>query len=134
MKINQVGGDDPSIIRLIGKYAMNPNVIREMKGYPILTDENTVWFTAFSSKSLIGFGAITIKGEAMLFTNDYTIEEHRGKGVNLELIKKRVEYCKAKGFKKAIADCTHMSVKNYVKCGFKVVKEFKEWTKVELEL
>lgn len=134
MKIKQLKGNNPSIIQLIGPYAMNGDVIREFKGYPILTDDTMIWFVASEGEIIRGFAALKPKGDSILFTNDYTVADQRGKGINFELIKNRVDYCKKNGYTNLIADCTKMSVGNYLKAGFKVIKEYKDWTKVEMNL
>lgn len=134
LKIIELSGSNPDVVKLIGSFAMNPGVIREMKGYAITTNEDMVWFIQIDGSRVLGFGAIEKKKDHVVFTQDYTEKENRGRNIHRGLITERLQWCKAHKVKKAVADCTNMSVHNYRNAGFAVVKEFKDWTKVEKEI
>lgn len=133
-KVGIVKGDDRNIGNLIGWYAMNREVIREMDGYPILTDKDTVWFVAHRKLEVIGFGAVKRMKHHAVLTYSYVLPEHRKKGIHKRQLDERISYIKKEGIKTMKADCTKSSLPNFQKLGFKVVKEFNNWTNVEIEL
>ena len=116
-KVGIVKGDDRNIGNLIGWFAMSREIIREMDGYPILTDKDTVWFVAHKKLEVLGFGAIKFMKNHAVLTSSYVVPEFRKKGI-----------------RQVKADCTNASLSNFKKAGFKVVKEFKNWTKVVKQL
>lgn len=133
-KVKMHKGTNDFIYDTIGRFAMSQKVITEFKGYPITTSENHVWFLSFSnSNELEGFCAIKINKGSAVFTNDYTLKEHRKKGVHTELLKKRIAYCKQNGVDKITATCSKPCVRQYLKQGFEVIKTFTNFTKVELK-
>ncbi len=134
MKIEIWKGNDSKVYANIGPYAMNAKVVSEIEGYPILTDENYIWFVVFDGKEIIGFSALKLSQQSAEFTNDYVSPEYRKKGVHSKLIKERLSWCKENGIKYAKADCTNVCIDQYIKAGFKVSKSFVKWHKVERDV
>lgn len=130
-KVGQVKGDDRNLGNLIGWYAINREVIREMDGYPILTDKNTVWFVAHQKLEVFAFAAVKVMKSHAVLTYSYVDPKFRRKGVYMRLLKERMEWISKNGIKKVKADCTAKSLHALRKLGFSVVKEYRNWTKVE---
>jgi GNAT superfamily N-acetyltransferase len=137
VKTEILNGTDKKVYEIIAPYAMNSNVISDFEGYPILTDENYLWFLIFSDDGkLTGFSAIS-KTKTQIdveFTNDYVIPEYRKTGIHKKLLSERIKWCKKNNIKHVKAVCMNEWFPHYLKAGFKVVREFVKWHKVELTL
>ncbi|MDR1594633.1 MAG: GNAT family N-acetyltransferase [Prevotellaceae bacterium] len=135
MKTEKLNGTEKRLYELIAPYAMSRQVITEFDGYPVLTDDNYIWFITFSDDgNLTGFSAIRQTKKHVEFTNDYVIPEYRKKGVHKKLLSERIKWCKKNNIDIIKADCTDECLPHYLKAGFKVVRELKKWHKVELTL
>ena len=130
-KVGQVKGDDRNLGNLIGWYAISREVNREMDGYPILTDKDTVWFVAYKKLEVFAFAAVKQMKSHAILTYSYVDPKFRRKGVYKRLLRDRLEWVEKKGIRKVKADCTAKSLSALKQEGFEVVKEFKNWTKVE---
>lgn len=133
MKIEKIKGDDEKIYQYIAPFAMDTKVLTEFYRYPILTGSDYLWFIVFSNKRPIAFSAIKIEKDKLFFTSDYVVPEKRNKGFHDAILKERIKWAKENNFKKIYADCTKKCVKNYLKNGFKINKEYKDWTNVTYE-
>jgi predicted GNAT family acetyltransferase len=133
-KIGIQKGDNKNIGSILGWFAMDRNVIREMDGYPILTDKDTTWFVVYKNLEVLAFAAVKQMKNHAVFTYSFVDKPFRKKGIHKELIKARLEWVKSQNIKTIKADCTKSSLPNMKDVGFKVVKEFQNWTKVELHL
>lgn len=136
MKIKQYKGTDDFIYQNLGRFSMDRSVIRAFKGYPLLTSENHTWFVALAGDDIVGFAAVEIlkNNNTAIFMNDYTLPPFRKKGIHGKLIRKRLAFVKKTKVEMATADCTKSCIKQYTKEGFKIIKEFVQWTKVEINL
>ncbi|MFN3802462.1 GNAT family N-acetyltransferase [Belliella pelovolcani] len=133
-KIGIVKGNDRNIGNLIGWYAMDREVIKEMDGYPILTDSDTTWFVAHKNLEVIAFGAVKKMKNHAVMTYSFVFKSFRKKGLHKELINRRLDWIKEQKINLVKADCTKSSLPNMKAVGFKVIKAFQNWTKVELNL
>lgn len=133
-KVFDVKGDDRNLGNLIGWYAISREVNREMDGYPILTDKDTVWFVAYKNLEVFAFAAVKRMKSHAILTYAYVDPKFRKKGVYTRLLNDRLEWVARNGFTTIKADCTAASLPAMQKAGFKVVKQFKNWTKVEKTL
>ncbi|MDR2064847.1 MAG: GNAT family N-acetyltransferase [Prevotellaceae bacterium] len=134
MKIQKLSGTDKRLYELIAPYAMNRSIVAMFDGYPILTDENYCWFIVFDNENLAGFSAIRQTQKDVEFTYDYVIPDYRQKGIHKKLISERIKWCKKNGIKHIKADCTNECLPHYLKAGFKIIKAFTKWHRVELIL
>ena len=120
---------------IIAPFAMDAKVLREFDGFPILTSEKHIWIKLENDQILIGFAAIkTLKNGIVEFTSDYVLPQYRQKTHHRKLIAERIRQCIKMGVSQIKADCTKHSLGNYKRAGFTVVKDFKNWTKVERTL
>lgn len=130
-ELKEFAGNTVRVTDFIGRFSMNPEVIREMGGYPILTSEKMRWWVAIAEKKVIGFAAVKETAKHLMFTYSYVIPEWRRKGVYKATVAARMEWAKANGYKTIKADCTEFSLPYLLKLGFVKIQEFKGWTKVE---
>jgi GNAT superfamily N-acetyltransferase len=130
-KTLRLTGDDEKVYSLLAPFAMNPKVIREMGGYPILTDQNLHWFITMNGSKVVAFSAIKVMKDYCLFTYDYTIKDFRRKGLHRSLLQQRIAWCKEEKIQLVKADCTKESLPTYKAEKFKIVQEFVKWTKME---
>jgi len=133
-KIIEQKGENIGITTLIGRFAMSPEVIREMGGFPILTSDKFHWWVALDGKKVVSFAAIKVQAKSAVLTYAYTVPEHRRKGLHKRLLNERIQWAMANGITILKADCTPASLPNFKKLGFTVIKEFTGWTKVEKKL
>lgn len=133
-KVVDVKGDDRNLGNLIGWYAISREVNRELDGYPILTDKDTLWFVAYKNLEVFAFSAIKFRKDHAVLTYSYVDPAFRKKGVYKRLLSDRMDQLRKKGVKLVKADCTSASLHALLKEGFVVVKKFKNWTKVEKQL
>ncbi|MDY3344376.1 hypothetical protein PG326_03835 [Riemerella anatipestifer] len=133
MKVEIIKGDDQRVIKYVGKFAMNAKVLSEFYRYPIVTDENHIWFLVFSGRKVVAFSAIKKTKNAIVFTSDFVVKEHRGKGFHKLMIKERMKWAEEHKHSFIKADCTKKGLKNYIEAKFIVNNEYKNWISVVYE-
>jgi GNAT superfamily N-acetyltransferase len=135
MKTEILKGASAKLYKLVAPYAMDRKVIVEFDGYPILTDENHLWFVVFSDDgAMLGFSAIRQLKAHVEFTNDYVLPEHRKKNIHKKLIEERIQWCRENKVTLIKSDCTNACLPQYKKAGFKILQSYVKWHKVELQL
>jgi GNAT superfamily N-acetyltransferase len=134
MKIEIYNGTEQEVYKLIAPYAMNAKILSEFDGYPILTGPDYMWFMAMENNYLIGFASLKTTKKGVKIINAYVLPEYRGKGIHTELIEKRINWCVEKGYTSIEVDCLETSIKQYLNAGFKEIKTFKKWHKMEINL
>jgi predicted GNAT family acetyltransferase len=133
-KINRYDGEHPDIYMHIAPFAMNPKIIREFDGYPIVTSKNYVWFVVFENGETIAFASLKVFKNKVKFVNSYVTESYRKKGIHATLISERIKWCNENGIKIIEVDCLDSSLQQYLNIGFKEVKTFVKWHKLYKEL
>lgn len=133
-EVLQLEGTSKEVYEKVAPFSMNRSVIRSMGGYPILTDSETTWFIVVKKGNAVAISAIKIRKGIGLLTYAYTRPEDRRNGLHSILLNKRIDFAKTKGLEYLVADCTANSLKQLLTVGFEVVRESKEWTKVQIML
>jgi GNAT superfamily N-acetyltransferase len=118
----------------IAPFAMNPKVLREFDGYPIVTSKDYVWFVVIENSEAIAFASLKIFKNKVKFINSYVTEPYRRKGIHTKFINERLKWCKENEVKLIEVDCLNSSLQQYLKLGFKEVKTFVKWHKLEMHL
>ncbi len=131
MKVLIIPGSNPDIYKYVGPFAMSKAVIAEFEGYPILNNDEMIWFVILDKDQVLGFAAIQQHTDVAEFTNAYIIPEKRDKGLYKELYEHRVKWCKASKISKIKALCTNESIEFYRQQGFAVTKSYVKWHKIE---
>jgi len=88
----------------------------------IFNPAGAVWFAAFitnqSDAIPIGCGCCVIEGQKALFRGIYVEKPYRRKGVFRALFAEQLKYCKAHGVKEMTANCTPLSLPEFLAKGF----------------
>lgn len=111
--------------------------IEELKDYIDLAKKSnltfcskTNYFAKYINNEIVAFCGVLPYKNKWILKNAYTLKEHRGKGYHKQLMEFRIHMAKTLGIKTLEATCTPMSLNNYLRYGFKIIKEYKEVTKV----
>lgn len=134
METKILNGLDADVYRYIAPFAMNQKILREFDGYSIVTGEDYVWFLVFKDRQLVAWASLRTQKNKIKFIYAYVIPEFRKQGIHKELIFKRIDWCENNGYKIIEVDCLKTSLNNYKKIGFKEVKTFSKWHKLEFEI
>lgn len=132
---------EPSIIRVIhGKQIFKETIamaaldksVRKELGYPINSESGQSWFI-YSGDVLFGFCSIINEGKSLHFCHDYVYPSYRKLGLYDKMFEYRLNY--AKTFSLPItAVATNMSLNTYLRYGFKIEKQTKNYTWLILEV
>lgn len=93
--------------------------------------KSTTLFGLFIDNELVAYTGIIFQKNKAIFKNHYVPDQYRGKGYFKKLLDFSLEVTKDK--KIIEATCTKMSLNQYIKSGFKVIKQYKLYTKVRYE-
>jgi GNAT superfamily N-acetyltransferase len=95
----------------------------------IFNPPGAVWFAAFitnqSNTVPIGCACCVIKGQEALLRGIYVEKAYRRKGVFRALFTEQLKYCKAHGIKVLTANCTPLSLPEFLAKGFTKVGNYK---------
>jgi len=95
----------------------------------IFNPEGAVWFAAFiadqSDAIPIGCACCVITGQKALFRGIFVEKPYRRKGVFRALFVEQLKYCKAHGIKELTANCTPLSLPEFLAKGFTEVGKYK---------
>lgn len=96
----------------------------------IFNPPGAVWFAAFFTEQadsiLIGCACCVIKDQAALFRGIYVDKPYRRKGVFRALFAEQLNYCKDHGVKELTANCTSLSLPEFLAKGFVKVGLYKK--------
>lgn len=85
--------------------------------------------------NVIGFCAIDFQGKKAVFKNDYVLPQYRRNGIWEKMFKYRKLVVSVRpGIERIEATCTDMSLPLYIAQGAKIIKEYKDLTKVRIDL
>ena len=102
-----------------------------MAGY----SEKAAYFGAYVDNIMVGFTSIQpYATKTCKFNNHYIFPEFRGNGHFKAMLDWSIWKAKETGYDYAVAACTSMSIKQYLKRGAVVTKTFKICTNVKLPL
>lgn len=121
IKIFDKDYDKSKFYSIMGKFFAEPQYKKEM---PYMTNKDSkVWFLCYEMNKLLGFGAINILQNKVVFESYFEIEEHRKLSVCKEINKARLNY--VKDFKKEIEIIENKEhAKDYwIKKGFEISKQ-----------
>lgn len=85
-------------------------------------------------QKLIGITGIVFSKNKAKFKNHYILPEYRGKGYFKKALDWSIELVRNKGIHIVEANCTDMSINEYLKRGAKIVKEYNVCKQVILEI
>lgn len=131
MKIIEVKGISKEFYQFIAPFAMDKKVISEFDGYPIYTSSSHLWWIAIENKKVVGFCGLAQEKKSTLFTFDYVIPEKRRNGIYKKLFKERFSWCEKNGVRHIKGDFSGCIVDYIEKQGFKKIKSFVKWHRME---
>ena len=95
----------------------------------IFNPPGAVWFAAFitiqSDSIPIGCSCCVIKGQEALLRGIFVEKTYRRQGVFRTLFKEQLKYCEVHGVKKLTANCTPLSLPEFLAKGFTKVGNYK---------
>ncbi len=133
-EIRQYDGEHHGMYMHIAPFAMNQTVLREFDGYPIVTSKDYIWFIVFVKGEAIAFASLKIFKDKVKFINSYVVHAHRKQGIHSILVNERIMWCDKHDVKRIEVDCLSSSLNQYLKLGFKEIKTFVKWHKLEKHL
>lgn len=92
------------------------------------------YYGAFVENKLVGFTSIQYYGKKAKFNNHYIFKEHRGNGYFKELLEFSIWKAQLNGCTEVIAACTKMSIREYLKWGAVIEREYKICTNIKLTI
>lgn len=76
MKVVKLKGLQKKVYSVIGKYAMNADVIKSL-GNPITTNFNCTWYLLYDNTILVAFLCVELKGKVSVIRNMVAISESK---------------------------------------------------------
>jgi GNAT superfamily N-acetyltransferase len=95
---------------------------------------NTLYFANFEDNKITSFIGILLFRNKAIIKNIYVLHEHRGKGYFKEMLGFVIERILDSGISRIEATCTDMSIREFYRKKFKVMRKYKHYTKVVLDL
>jgi len=90
---------------------------------------NTKLFGLFIDNKIVGFTGVLFVKNKVIFKNHFVLHEYRGMGYFKYLLEFSIKLIQNMGYKTIEANCTPMSIKEYIKRGFDVVKIYRNGIK-----
>lgn len=95
--------------------------------------KNTIFFGYYFNEEIIGFIGILLTANKAIIKDIYVVPEYRGHGIFKAMFKFAILFIKSEGIKVVEATCTYMSLRWFLKNGFKITKKYKRFTAVRNE-
>lgn len=109
--------------------------VNKAKEEKLCFSNDTEYYGIFNFENvLLGFTGIVFYKNKAKFKNHYVLPDYRGNGYFKELLDFSIDEVRKRGIKKVSANCTDMSINEYLKRGAKIVKEYKVCKQVILEI
>jgi hypothetical protein len=118
--------NDERLANYLFNFATSRDVIKEL-GYPIHNNSKCIWYIMDWNGKTVGFVCAEIHKDKIIFCHDYVIKMERRTGCYKELFKSRYADL-INEWLPIQAVCTRMSVLQYLKYDFKVIRESKNYT------
>ena len=108
---------------------------RQTKEFPKLTEEELdvgYWWLAYLGKEPVGFAGMVPSNQwrnVGYFKRAGVDPKHRGNGLQIRLMRVRINKAKALGYSHLISECTDTvySANNFIKAGFKIYEPSHPW-------
>jgi N-acetylglutamate synthase-like GNAT family acetyltransferase len=105
----------------------------EAKKSGLIFCNSTSLYGLYIENELVAFTGIIITKNKAIFKNHFVPKKYRGKGYFKILFQFSINLVKKLHIKTIEATCTKMSIHEYLKFGFKPIKQYKLYTKVRYE-
>jgi hypothetical protein len=114
-------------------YADIEKYVNDAKKSGLLFCNKTILYGLYIHDEIVAFTGIIFYKNKAIFKNSYVPIQNRGNEYYKTLIEFRIILCKNLGIKVIEATCTKMSINEYLKRDFKIIKQYKLYTKVRHE-
>jgi predicted acetyltransferase len=114
--------------------SLDPERVEESKRSNLCFNNNTDYYLLLKDNVEVGFTGFQYYKDKVVFKNHYIYNEYRGKGYFKEMLDISIDMIKKNGYKKIEATCTKMSINEYIKRRAVIIKEYKLFTKVIINL
>lgn len=132
----KVAGDAAILWPYLGPVISSKEVVKEMGGYPIYTNDRQTWLLCVEGGVLVAFGSLATpeKADGTGWMDDAWVrEDRRGQGLWTELATRRLAVAARLGFKR-VRTCTAKLARPLEAVGFKTTQQRGSWTYMEKEL
>jgi len=119
-------------IKKIG-YADIEKYVHDAKKSGLLFCNKTTLYGLYIHDEIVAFTGIIFYKNKAIFKNHYVPIKNRGNGYFKTLLDYSIKLCFQMGIKNIEATCTKMSLSQYIKKGFTIIKQYKLYTKVRHE-
>lgn len=96
--------------------------IKEAEKESLSFCQKTKYLGYFDNENLVGFAGVIVHKRSVTFKNGFIFKPYRGKGYYKQLFSYRLNLFRGYVIH---ANCTPMSINLYLRCGFKIVKKYK---------
>jgi predicted GNAT family acetyltransferase len=110
----------------IGKFAMNPEVVKEFDNYPIVTGKDWIWYLAIEGEMCVGFLAYSVSGKKLKLEQMYVIPDLRKKGVCQKLYDAFLKNVEGEAYEMHCV-ATNLGNPFLLKNGWQTTKSFVKW-------
>jgi N-acetylglutamate synthase-like GNAT family acetyltransferase len=93
----------------------------------------TTLYGLYVNNEIVAFTGIIFYKNKAIFKNHYVPIKNRGNGYFKTLLEYSINLCSEMKINVIEATCTKMSIKEYLKRGFQITKQYKLYTKVRYE-
>jgi len=107
---------------------------KDGKRHNLIFNENTNYIGYFKGKELCGFAGYDVLTNKSILKCSYVLPKFRSLGIYKLLTKYRIDFLKEKNIKTIQATCTKMSINYHLKNGAKIIKQYKNYTKIQYDL
>lgn len=121
------------MIAAISLNDLNP-YLKVAKQSGLVFCDKTDYYGFYLNNEMVGFCGVLKYKSKWVFKNAFVLESHRGNGYHKSMMIFRLKEAKANGIRYVEATCTDMSLGNYIKFGFQVVRTYKKYHKLRLNL
>jgi predicted GNAT family acetyltransferase len=130
----EVSSESSALVKHVGPLAMNPEVLKEYEGYPIVTKPGFKWLISIQDGKCVGFLAFSVNEEKQSanLQNCFVSPELRKHGIFKKMYNEFIKRIPAKSKVELIATDTGKAV--FKGLGYKVTKDFTKWHKMEKQL
>lgn len=104
--------------------------VKSAKREGLVFNPNTKLYLLIDGATLVGFTGIQKIGKKYVFKNHYVLPKYRGRGYFKQMLDFSLN--KTKGYL-IEATCTNMSIREYIKRGFRAIRQYKKYTKMQYE-
>lgn len=122
---------DPKFYKLLGPFLSRREVVKDL-GYPVWDDDGKHWIVALRGKVVVGFCGWRQEKDHVVFASSYVLPKYRKGGVYRQLVAARLADIPKPCRVRVTANANSFPLLK--KQGFRPVRQFKNFTTMEMEV